>query len=140
MYKKIMIAMAFVCCALIASGQEAPDAKLYVRYNQAYINNLLNNNPEIVVYLNFFVNNSWRIIDKPDKEIDCSKLSKINPETGEILEDPITSEDLEDFNIYRYNYRMDPDKRTYYTLGDTDKILIVLSDNELSKLYKNRQK
>ncbi|MBI4649374.1 MAG: hypothetical protein HY738_22935, partial [Bacteroidia bacterium] len=82
--------LAFILTAAFIKAQVVPDSKLYVKYEQEYINNFLAKNPEIVDYLNFFVNHCYKIIDKQDKEISCTELQKIDAKTGQKTAHQIT--------------------------------------------------
>ncbi|MBI4645846.1 MAG: hypothetical protein HY738_04400, partial [Bacteroidia bacterium] len=64
-----------------------------------------------------------------------TELQRIDPKTGQKLDNPVTTDDLSNFNLYQFDYKVQKEKRTYYKLGDTGKILILLSDNEISKEY-----
>ncbi|MBI4645632.1 MAG: hypothetical protein HY738_03300 [Bacteroidia bacterium] len=138
MKKNILFSACFMIVSAISCFSQnnasiEPDKKLSAKYSQEFIDNLMINNPEIIEYLNFFVNNSYYFIDMPEKQISYNILKKLDIKTGNITEAPVSTEDIEKFNIYQYNYQVLPDKRNYYKAGETGKILIVLSEKEISQ-------
>ncbi|PLX00408.1 MAG: hypothetical protein C0594_15750 [Marinilabiliales bacterium] len=121
-----------------AIAQVNPDSKLFVKYEPSYFNKYQHKNPEIIEYMNFYVNHSWKIINMPDKEVQSEELKKVDPKTGSLLDEQIVVSDLDNFNIYLYNCKPDQEKRKYYTIGDTKKMLIIYSHNEITDKFNKR--
>lgn len=112
------------------------DNKLLAHYTQAEIDQLLITSPSVIEYENFIVNNSFFIedIDNQEKTSSCNQLQFFDSFSKEIINKSITSADLNDFNIYNYNFKIS-ETRNYYIIGDTGKLLVVYSKSEIITKY-----
>jgi hypothetical protein len=117
------------------------DPRVYARFDQASVNENIANDPHIMDYPNFFVKEGWYIFDysKEGKveaynNADYPELQKINNQTKEIIPYTITEKDLENFNIYYYDFKV-MKERTFYRLGKTNKLLIIYSQQELTEKF-----
>ncbi len=133
---KVLILIAVVMASMYSYGQQV-DSKLSVVYSPEQINHFKQSNPDMIKFANFYVNNASYITDAPEgKTIETTPLRKINPKTGEILQDEIRMIDLQDFNVYLYNCKSKANSNTFYTIGNTGKILVMRSNAEISRLFK----
>jgi len=122
------------------SFAQIADNKLSVLYSPEQLSNLKNTMPGSIEYLNYYVNNSYRITDFPtEKPIEHQMLKKVDPVTGEILSGEITINDIRDFNPYLFNCKPQMNKRTYYKIGNTGKMLIMYSHKEIQSGFKQWQ-
>ena len=112
-----------------------PDDRLYARYSNEQIEYLLLNSPQLIEFRNFELDNSWEILEvEKDKSENYPPLQYFNPKTGEKLnevEDVVDS----DFNLYQYYFQRKHSHRSFYKIGDTNKVLIIYSGKELINLF-----
>ena len=110
-----------------------PDSRLYEVLKSSYIENLLHNTPNQIFYFNYLLEHSYIITDfSTDKDFEYNELRKIDPETKKITNELITNSNLLNFNILKYKCSNEG-KRTYYKIGNTGKMLIMLSNREVTK-------
>jgi hypothetical protein len=118
------------------SKAQMPDSKLSAVYTPEEINHFKQAMPDVIKFNNFYVNNAAYITEAPKgKAIKTIELHKINPKTGEILSDAIQMIDLIDFNPYLFNCKSQFDKNTYYSIGNTGKILVMRSTKEIQRRF-----
>ncbi|MEI7594262.1 MAG: hypothetical protein WCK02_00840 [Bacteroidota bacterium] len=109
--------------------------KILTIYDQTYIENLRNNDPDLLLYLNYFSENSFRIIDIDEKindplmksiqdytKVDKSKASPYNPK------------DLSSFNILAYNISLSENNQ-YIRTGNNSFVIEVLTKGEFLKKF-----
>ena len=126
--------------SMYSYGQQT-DSKLSAVYSPEQLIQMKQTSPDAIEYFNFYVNNSYVITNfVADKPMDYKELHKINPQTKEILSDVVKTSDIVNFNPYLFDCNPDMDKRTYYKMGDTGKLLIMLSRKEIDKKFRIKNK
>jgi len=115
------------------------DSRLSVVYDQDYINDLLQNNPQELEYLNWYLDNSYVIVFAgQDKCAQMPYLKYINPEDKSIGEN-VMSIDEENFNIFLYSFERQYDKKSHYRIGDTGYAVIFESHLKLAENFNKYQ-
>ena len=133
-YKLLLIGAIFISTY---SFSQQVDSRLNAVYSPEEIIHLKQSSPDAISYFNFYVNNSYIITDfVADKPMDYEELHKINHRTKEVLTDQITTGDLVDFNPYLFSCTPDQNNRKYYKIGNTGKLLIMLSRKEIEKNFR----
>ncbi len=131
----------------INSIQIKPDARLYECFDKTYIQQLQKDNPEQILYYNFYLDNSYfigkEVPGKPvnGKDIHNVTLKKETP-SGKVQ---YFNEDLSDFNpktfnVLKYNFKTDYNKYTYYISKETGEILIFYPEKKFVKKYNDYKK
>lgn len=138
MYKLLLIAFSFGFFT-VSYSQEPGDtvgayAKLSIKYDAAYLKTLKEKTPAVFDYIYYFVNHSYEIIDYPVGKV-YPEINKINPKSRVIISEPITPEDLNNFNIHNFDYSVKYDTRNFYKLGNTGKCLIMYSSSEIARQF-----
>lgn len=139
MKEKFLLLIGVVLFTAFSYAQEQPNSKLCDVYTTQHLANLKNNNPDAITYFNFYVNNSFEIVEAPDKPINKVELKRIDFNTKAILSDEIIENDLMDFNPLLYNC-VTSDSRTYYSIGNTGKLLVMYSTEEIQVKFKQLKK
>ncbi len=121
--------------ASIVFGQVKIDERLYAKYDKAYLEKISRENPELLEKMNFFVEHAGYIIDMPDKPIEYKDLVRKSDHSKDI-----TMDEVKNFNIYLYDCQPAIDRSTYYKIGNTGKLLILRSSQELNRMYDNYKK
>lgn len=138
--KKVVLFTVLISFVLVASSQiTTPEVnpKLLSKYSAEQLNQIKTDNPEELDYLNFYVDNSFVLMDFPvDKPIPYQQLYKKDIQTGEYIE--ITSVDQieENFNPYLYKCDTYKDKPLFYRIGQTNKMIKMRPESELTLRYK----
>ena len=136
----MLLLISAVLLTMYSYSQQA-DLRLSAVYSAEEISKLKQSAPDAINYFNFYVSNSYIITDfVADKPMDYKELHKIDPRTKEVLSDDIRTSDVIDFNPYLFDCTPDMDKRTYYKMGDTGKLLIMLSRKEINKKFRIKNK
>lgn len=95
------------------------DRRLTEVFEKDYIQKLETENPQIVQYYNYFLDNSYYIDPFPlGKDFEYSTV-----EIG----------DIRNINPLKLNLKRSKDKRTYYRIGTSDKLLVFYSEDEFAK-------
>lgn len=138
----VMILLAFFLKINSIYSQNINE-KLLVKYDAQKLETMKNNNPDGYYLLDYFVNKACYVIDMPDKPINYIELRRVNPGTGALAPnqsftiDEVTSTS---FNPLNYNIAYNFDTYNYYKVGETGKLIVVPSLNDLEQSAKNYQR
>ncbi|MBN2669757.1 MAG: hypothetical protein JXR60_11085 [Bacteroidales bacterium] len=112
------------------------DQRLLQVYSAERLQQIEQNAPGSIDYLNFYVRNSYQFIERPEgKEIETKELRFVNIQTGAEMSFDLTEADLRNFNPMLFNCRPG-ENHTYYSIGSSNKILMMLSQKEIERRYK----
>lgn len=134
--KKIILLLSLILMGFGAFSQVSSfDSRLYARFSEEDLLEIQRNNPVDIEYKNWFVENAFVIkeIENPessnypklkyfDKEtkLDGAEVNEYNPET---------------FNVMECSYELLAKSSNVYRLGNTGKIIVFYSREDLIKLF-----
>lgn len=100
-----------------------PDPRLYDALSKSEIAEMQEKNPFLIQYYNYFLDHSYKIINQPkSKQLDLPSVIIPN---------------IEDFNILlikkQQKLKRTWESQTYYTIKDTDKVLVFMSEREFTQ-------
>ncbi|NTW34334.1 MAG: hypothetical protein HGB12_17230 [Bacteroidetes bacterium] len=135
MKTKTFLLLLFSAISVIRSYAQTcitPDPKLYECFDSSFIKSTLLKSPESILYYNFYLNNSYYIIDndtkKPTTEaLDIYKVEKSvkgKTEKIEFFSSDLSNFDIKKLNVLMYDFEIDFNKYTTYKMGKTGKLLI----------------
>ncbi len=134
--KKIILLFVLVISVITAFSQVSQiDSRLYAKYSEEDLLNMQQNLPSKLEYLNWFVDNSYVIkqVANPGA-LNYPKLKYLDKETkSEGCE--VTEFDADNFNIMEYAVVVNQKKSVAYVIGNTGKVLVLYSNEHLTKLY-----
>jgi len=122
----------FVLFVSVSFAQTEINPKLYAKYDKAYLDKISKEHPAQLDKMNFFVEHAGYVIDMPDKPIQYKELVRLSDNSKNI-----TLEEIKNFNPYLYNCKNDVSRTTYYKVGNTGKLLVMVSLQELNRMYDN---
>lgn len=126
----------------IIYSQNNPTSKLLVIYSQEQIEYLEDTNPQLLNYYMNFAEKGMKVETIVDDkylteipQLSVITLHKMKSDASELIEEISVQEFLNDYNSSEFNplkYNLYPkQKRAYYYLAGTDKILIIESASKL---------
>lgn len=100
-----------------------PDPRLYDALSQAEVQEMLEKNPFLIQYYNYFLDHSYKIIAKPkSNQLDFPSVVISN---------------MQDFNILvvkkKQKLKRNWENQTYYSIKGTDKVLVFISEREFTQ-------
>lgn len=120
--KKIFLLCVLLTLAsgfLMSQNDITADSRLNDVYSQNELDHLLLENPNQVKYLNWYLDNSYQIVEVGiEKSEQMGYLKSVDPltkATGAV----VNYIDEETFNILLFNCENQYDKKTYYRIGNT---------------------
>ncbi len=122
--------ISLILTFVVTFGQQI-DSRLKAVYSQDYLNSL---DSKRIKELTLTLDSSYYIIDNFPKINSIPELKKVDISTKQIINEPIKESDLQNFNIFLYDYKRNYDSRTYYKLGNTGKTIAFYSIKELVKI------
>ncbi len=151
MYKSISLSilLSVVCLSIISYGQYnntkkqvKPDQRLYECFEKNYLEKLAENNPKQILYLNFFLDNSY-FISKivPGKPVDDQNIymvplkKKSRSGKTEYFKEDLSSFDPKVFIVLKYDFNILENKYSHYVLGDTGLVLVFLPRERFNKNF-----
>ncbi len=133
----LILLLSFISTNLFSQHNE----KLLVKYDVASLDQLKQNNPNEYNFLVYYVDKGTYFVEMPSKPINYIDLEKVNPLTGEINNNfSFNDIDFDNFNPLEFNCECDMSHSTYYKVGDTGKLLIVLSRSKIENRVQNENR
>ncbi len=131
----------------INSNQIKPDTRLYECFDKTYIQQLQKDNPELILYYNFYLDNSYfigkEVPEKPVNGKDIHNVTlkrKTSSDKVQYFNEDLSDFNPEKFNVLKYNFDVDYNRYTHYILGNTGKILIFYPKKRFIKKYNDYKK
>ncbi len=122
----------FVIFSMAAFSQQTIDSRLLAKYDQVNLQKMQQDNPEQLDFLNYYVEHAGYLVDMPAKPIQYTDLVRLSDNSK-----AISSGELTNFNPYLYNCKNLQDKNSYYKVGNTGKLLIMVAMKNLQTQYNN---
>lgn len=140
--KKLILSVLLLTVMVLSIAQTqktpiVPDPRVIEVFGQETVTFYLENNPSIIQYYNFFLENSYSIQDMPQEKMgelqNIPELKlKENFQTDVI---DYTEKGLENLNIMKFDFQIDPNVGPIFRLGNTNRLIIFLSGKEIQNLY-----
>ncbi len=137
MKKIALIGTLLVFTFVFVKAQETTvsDARLLSKYSESEIFNMQENYPQSLKVKGFELNHGYRIEEHHiDKVQNLPSLYYFNYFT-KTKEDLVLSVDEANFNLYDYYYERHYSRNTYYRIGETNKVLVIISHKQLIKEF-----
>lgn len=125
--------------------QNLPDKRLKECFSSYEISELTSSNPELIEYYNFYMNNSYYVVDlkKAEKEVTgidihtvSSRLS--NQQTQGFFE--LKTYSKETFNPLAYNFNLKKDEYVVYVWKDAGVAIVFYPLSQISMKFKQNHK
>lgn len=117
--------------------QVIADPRVIEVFGQETVTFYLENNPSMIQYYNFFLENSYTIQDMPQEKMgELQNIPELKLKEN-FLTDIIdyTEKGLENLNIMKFDFQIDPNVGPIFRLGNTNRLIIFLSGKEIQNLY-----
>jgi hypothetical protein len=117
MRRSFLLLIVFLCTiGIYAQESTEISKKLLAKYSNKTLQKLSENNSDSMLVLNYAAEKGYYFMDIPsNKNIVFEKIENV------------TEKDLETFNPFKYNVTYFKEKQNYYILGDTGKLLVLMS-------------
>lgn len=125
-----LLSILILCTiSIYAQKNSSFSNKLLEKYSAKELKNLSENNPDSFIVLNYAAEKGYYFMDIPSgKNISFTKIENVS------------NQDLENFNPLKYNIEYFKEKQNYYILGDTGKLLVLMSVKSLKQYAKQENK
>lgn len=135
--KKIFVILGILFVGVMYSQAQtaAPDARLDAVYSEEYLQDLSANNPEKLEYMNWYLDNSYSIVDAGLEKCQQMEYLKHFDPINKIVGDNVEDIDEVSFNIYKFHFERQYDKKSYYRIGNSGKALVLDSYKSLAKKF-----
>lgn len=109
----------------------SPDIRLFDCFEKAYIELLKSNNPDLIVYYNFYLDNSYFIAELPAEKSNSAKIEKLK------FQDKFKNSktNISELNILKYDVKRFYDEYSFYSIGTTNKVVVFYSEKEFMIKY-----
>lgn len=121
-----------------SSLSDTPDARLYEAFGTERVNFLQQNNPDLIRYYNFYLDNAFVLVQHPAEKVS----GNVNACPLLVLNNPALKADVPDMkkgtksiNILKYGHQIANDRSTTYRLDDSGIVIVFLSAQELTAKY-----
>lgn len=139
--KQLLLVLLLVSFTSISLFAQNFNEKLLVKYDAESLTQMQQNNSGEFELVNYFVDKGCYFVDMPDKPIEYYELEKIDPVTGESdFSFDFNEFDFDNFNPLEYNCVFDQSRSNYYKVGNTGKLLIVLSRSDMENKIENEKR
>ncbi len=131
----LIVGLCFAVGSLFAQDIVEPDSRMFARYSESRVSELIQENPARIDWMNFELENGYEIIQMDEAKVqDLPFLYTLNLEEKA---DGVMVQEISEqsFNLYLYNFKRDQDKDNYYRIGYTGQVLKIQSKRTLVKQY-----
>lgn len=97
-------------------------------YDDAYVSQMNNSNPELLIYLNYYSTNVYLFIDMKEKST-SGDFPNIETLKKTEFRENVSSTNLNGFNIFLYDIQL-KEQRQYFILDNTNLALCIKSKEE----------
>jgi hypothetical protein len=116
----------------------SPDARLYEAFGKDRIEFLKQNNPDLIMYYNFYLDNAFVLVQHPTDKIqgivkNCPMLEVNNPSFA--MDKPDMTKGTKSINILKYKYQIDPNKATTYRLDNSGIVIVFYPAKTITEKY-----
>ncbi len=140
--KKIFILLSsLVVMVQFAYSQyiPTPDTRLTAVYSQDYLNDLTAGGPQELVYLNWYLDNSYKVVYAGMEKCELMPYLESFDPTTKTITGNVESIDEGNFNILLYSFERQYSKKTYYRIGNTGYAIEFESHKKLAENFKRYQ-
>lgn len=128
--KKIYLVALLMSLGFVSLAQnETIDARLNSKFSKQELKELQSKNPGELAFLNFYVANAYQVTPMPSGKGGTHEIKG-----------SIKVADLNNVNIYELNLSPLQKDYQYYTIEGTDKLLVILSDEQIRAKYNQIKK
>ncbi|MDY0141340.1 MAG: hypothetical protein RBR97_05550 [Bacteroidales bacterium] len=135
--KKITLLIGLIyCVSVFALAQSiTPDPRLEAVYSEEYLQDLANNYPNDLMYKNWYLDNSYTILQVDMEKCEQMPFLKHLDPVNKIVGNNVEHVNEENFNIYMYHIEQQYDRGVSYRIGNSGKALILDSGLNLAKKF-----
>ncbi len=143
-FKQLVYLLIFSSILLcnFANAQEnkipSADDRIADVFGIDYIIRMLDESPQRLAYLTYYLENSYFIDDLPVGK-QYSSTDDILDKNGNVGNLIIDLYDLTNFNVLNFNFKRNQKTRTFYQIGDSNKMIVFYSQNEFLKGYNEQR-
>jgi hypothetical protein len=146
MTKKILLNLFVGILLMYTSNAQdiVPDSRIVEAFGQEKTNQLLQDDPNQIIYYNFYLENAYFITQPKGKAVsnavDIFTITYLN-NNSKYFDEDISILCKENFNPLKYNFERDFHGYTHYKLGETGKYIVfkpVSVFNRELEAYKNQ--
>jgi hypothetical protein len=133
--KKVFLVLSLISALCSVSFAQSIDPRLQTVFSEEYLQDIAVNHPNELRYLNWYLDNSFTIIEVlPEKTGGLTPLKYIDSETKAIC-GTVESFNVENINIYQYSFERKYDCATTYLIGSTGYAIVFDSEKKLAENY-----
>lgn len=135
--KKLSLLILMVCTAswVFSQVQCAPDERIYDKYSNDRIERMMNERPQLVCLKNFELDNGYFFTEvSPEKAANCEDLYYYSYHDKKLGEKVMQVNEF-DFNLYECKYERFYDRDNHYQIGNSNKVLIIISHKSLTEKF-----
>lgn len=134
MLKHILSLFAFLLFISAIYAQTA-DPRLRTVYSEDYLNDIAQNHPNELKFLNWSLDNSFTIMELGIEKCEHLPYLQYFDPTTKTSCGNVESIYIESFNIYMYSFERKFDRQSSYRIGSTGYAIIFESEKKLAENY-----
>ena len=126
----IIFFISALCISTFSYSQNNSEysPKLFIKYSKKELKKIAKEFPDSILFLNYIAEKGYYFTDFPPKPISHNVIENF------------TADKLNYFNIFEYDVQFLENKSNYYKLGDTGKLLILMSMKDVKQFSKQEKK
>jgi hypothetical protein len=138
--KQLIASLLMLICMLLfapsihAQGQVGPNNLVKTALSEEEIAGIMSVDPSNILYYNYLTEEAWFIMDVTGEKVGTIEshnfLYRIDRKTKIVSPQSLSIEDLPTFNLLQYDYQISA-TRNYYRIANSDKLLVIKSQNEI---------
>lgn len=123
--KNLLFLITFVLSVYSANGQSNSfDTRLLSKFSIAELNEMQSKSPDTYAYWNFYVANAFQVADLPSGKSNAHEIKS----SVKVL-------DMDKVNIFDLHFVPSPKDFQYYRIEGTDKLLVIISEEQIKEKF-----
>ncbi len=137
----VLLLIGFQCQLLKAQEttlSSVPDARLYEAFGKERVDFLVQKNPDMIKYYNFFLDNSFVLVKHhPEKVAEIIRTVPMMELTNPSLVKDVPNKAVgtKSVNILKYKYQLNMNNTTQYRLDDSGTVIIFFPARVITEKY-----
>ncbi|MEA3446185.1 MAG: hypothetical protein U9R19_15810 [Bacteroidota bacterium] len=108
------------------------DARINDAFGNEFVERIRLENPNLVLYYNFFLDNSYYFTELPGDKTEFLNSAKTLPIAP--------GSDKKVINVLKFKLNLKFDQRTYFRLSESNKVMVFYSGDELNEKYNEHRR
>lgn len=134
---KLLVACLFLfnTCFVLSQDIVEPDSRLLTKYSKSKIEDMKTKSPEIIIFKNWELDNSYEIIEMDQLKVANIQTLKYFDSSTKTIGEDVQNIDLSNLNIHNYYFEREYKRPKHYRVSETGLVVVFLSQRKVAEKF-----